>query len=164
MARPVETPLPWPSCSSRRTRALSLAHVHELTPVRGASGAYGVAEHDASMRLLEQEREATGVEAELITVTASSAGRGLHYLAETNDADLLARRLERAQLRRTSPGGRHHPRRDDRRALRRRGRAAGVFAARPAAIATIGVGYDGSPRARRRWRSRASSPPITARN
>lgn len=70
--------------------SLALANVYELTPVRGASGAYGVAEHEESMRLLEQEREAAGVDAELVGVTASSVGRGLNYLAETRDADLLA--------------------------------------------------------------------------
>jgi nucleotide-binding universal stress UspA family protein len=68
---------------------LSLAHVHELTPVRGASGAYGPDEDEESRRVLEAEREATGVEADLLTVTASSVGRGLHYLAETQHADLL---------------------------------------------------------------------------
>jgi len=69
---------------------LALAHVHELTPVRGASGAYGVAENAESRRLLETERDATGVDAELLMVTASSAGRGLHYLAREHGADLLA--------------------------------------------------------------------------
>jgi nucleotide-binding universal stress UspA family protein len=68
---------------------LALAHVHELTPVRGASGAYGVIENDESRKLLEREREASGVEAELLTVTASSVGRGLHYLAHEHSADLL---------------------------------------------------------------------------
>lgn len=68
---------------------LVLAHVHELTPVRGASGAYGVEENEESMRLLEAERDAAAVAAELVTVTASSVGRGLHYLAEERDADLL---------------------------------------------------------------------------
>jgi nucleotide-binding universal stress UspA family protein len=68
---------------------LSLVHVHELTPVRGASGAYGPDEDEESRELLEGEREATGVEADLLTVTASSVGRGLHYLAEREQADLL---------------------------------------------------------------------------
>ena len=68
---------------------LALAHVHELTPVRGASNAYGPAEEAESLRLLEAERAATGVDAELLTVTASSVGRGLHYLAEAQQADLL---------------------------------------------------------------------------
>lgn len=70
--------------------SLALANVHELTPVRGASGAYGVIENEESRRLLEGERDATGVQAELLTVTASSVGRGLHYLAAEHSADLLA--------------------------------------------------------------------------
>jgi len=68
---------------------LGLAHVYALTPYRGASGAYGPAQHAESMALLEQARDATGVDAELIDITASSVGRGLHYLAETREADLL---------------------------------------------------------------------------
>jgi nucleotide-binding universal stress UspA family protein len=69
--------------------ALSLAHVHVLTPVRGASNAYGVAQSAEAQALLEAERTAAGIDAELLPITASSVGRGLHYLAETNDADLL---------------------------------------------------------------------------
>jgi nucleotide-binding universal stress UspA family protein len=68
---------------------LSLAHVYELTPYRGASGAYGPGEHAASVALLERVRESAGVDAELIDITASSVGRGLHYLSETREADLL---------------------------------------------------------------------------
>src|SRR5579863_4810951 len=69
---------------------LSLAYVHELTPVRGASGAYGPAETEQSRQLLAGERDAIGIEADLLTVTASSVGRGLHYLAQEHSADLLA--------------------------------------------------------------------------
>jgi nucleotide-binding universal stress UspA family protein len=68
---------------------LSLAHVHVLTPVRGASNGYGVAESAEATALLESERTATGVEADLLPITASSVGRGLHYLADANDAHLL---------------------------------------------------------------------------
>lgn len=123
---------------------LVLAHVHELTPVRGASGAYGVAEHDASMRLLEQEREATAVEAESITVTASSVGRGLHYLAETNDADLLAVGSSARSF-----AGRVLVGDITRAALIGASCAVAVaplgYSHEAAAIAKIGVGYDGSP-------------------
>jgi len=69
---------------------LVLAHIHELTPVRGASGVYGPAETEESMALLEAEREATGVDAELVPFTASSVGRGLHYVAQARGADLLS--------------------------------------------------------------------------
>jgi nucleotide-binding universal stress UspA family protein len=68
---------------------LGLAHVYALTPYRGASGDYGPAQHAESMALLEEARDATGVDAELIDITASSVGRGLHYLSETREADLL---------------------------------------------------------------------------
>jgi nucleotide-binding universal stress UspA family protein len=68
---------------------LALAHVYELTPYRGASGAYGPAQHAESTALLEQAREAAGLDAELVDITASSVGRGLHYLSETREADLL---------------------------------------------------------------------------
>ena len=69
---------------------ISLAHVYELTPVRGASGAYGPQETAESLALLEAEREAAAVDAELLMITASSVGRGLHYLAGEHGADLLA--------------------------------------------------------------------------
>src|SRR5579863_9160410 len=69
---------------------ISLAHVHELSPVRGASGAYGPQETAESRALLEAERETAAVDAELLTITASSVGRGLHYLAAEHSADLLA--------------------------------------------------------------------------
>jgi nucleotide-binding universal stress UspA family protein len=69
---------------------LVLTHVLELTPVRGASNVYGPAQTAESMALLEAERDATGVDAELVPVTASSVGRGLHYVAQTRAADLLS--------------------------------------------------------------------------
>jgi nucleotide-binding universal stress UspA family protein len=124
---------------------LVLVHVHELTPVRGASGAYGVAENAEALRLLEAERAATGVDAELTAVTASSVGRGLHYVAETQDADLLvvgssarsfAGRVLVGDISRAALAG-----------------APCAVAVAPleyahdhtSGIAKIGVGYDGSP-------------------
>jgi nucleotide-binding universal stress UspA family protein len=68
---------------------LALGHVYELTAIRAVSGGFDDAAREASTRLLEQERDATGVEAELISVAASSAGRGLHELVESENADLL---------------------------------------------------------------------------
>jgi nucleotide-binding universal stress UspA family protein len=121
-----------------------LAHVYELTPQRGASGAYGVAENEDSRRLLEQEREATGVAAELTSLTASSVGRGLHYLAETTDADLLtvgssarsfAGRVLVGDVTRASLIG----------APCAVAVAPLEYAEEDGAIAQIGVGYDGSP-------------------
>ena len=121
-----------------------LAHVYELTPQRGASGAYGVAENEGSRRLLEQEREATGVAAELTSLTASSVGRGLHYLAETTAADLLtvgssarsfAGRVLVGDITRASLIG----------APCAVAVAPLEYAEEDGAIAQIGVGYDGSP-------------------
>jgi nucleotide-binding universal stress UspA family protein len=121
-----------------------LAHVYELTPQRGASGAYGVAENEDSRRLLEQEREATGVAAELTSLTASSVGRGLHYLAETTDADLLtvgssarsfAGRVLVGDVTRASLIG----------APCAVAVAPLEYAEEDGAIGQIGVGYDGSP-------------------
>lgn len=73
--------------------SITLAHVHSgpQTPSRLSNrvlhGFYEGARED-SLRLLEAQREATGIDAELIT-TAGSVGQGLHTLAEERDADLL---------------------------------------------------------------------------
>jgi nucleotide-binding universal stress UspA family protein len=126
---------------------LALAHVYELTPVRGASGVYGAAENAESVRLLEQERHEAGVDAELLPLTASSVGRGLHYLAETHEADLLAVGSNlRSFVGRVLMG-------DDTRASLVGAPCAVViaplgYASRSRAIARIGVGYDGSPQAK----------------
>ena len=88
-ARPVETPLRSARALVASDARLSLAHVHVLTPVRGASNAYGAAQSAEAQTLLEAERGEAGIDAELLPITASSVGRGLHYLAEENDADLL---------------------------------------------------------------------------
>ena len=44
----------------------------------------------SSRRMLARERERANVDAELLCITASSPGRGLHVLAEELDADLIA--------------------------------------------------------------------------
>ncbi len=123
---------------------LVLAHVHELTPVRGASGAYGVEQNEESMALLEAERAASGVEAELLTVTASSVGRGLHYVAESHGADLL---VVGSSVR--SFAGRVLVGDITRAALIGAPCAVAVapleYAQDGGAIARIGVGYDGTP-------------------
>jgi nucleotide-binding universal stress UspA family protein len=124
--------------------SLSLANVHELTPVRGASGAYGVIENEESRKLLESERDATGVQAELLTVTASSVGRGLHYLAAEHAADLLAvGSNQRSLVGRVLLGD------VTRAALIGAPCAVAVaplgYAAQSRPIARIGVAYDGSP-------------------
>lgn len=123
---------------------LALAHVHELSPVRGASRAYGPGEEQQSLRVVEAEREATGVDAEPLTVTASSVGRGLHYLAETQGADLLVVGSSRRSF-----VGRVLIGDLNRAALIGAPCAVAVaplaYADDGGTIARIGVGYDGSP-------------------
>ena len=123
---------------------LALAYVHELTPQRGASGAYGPIENEESRKLLAGEREALGIDAELLTVTSSSVGRGLHYLAEEHAADLLAVGSNaRSFVGRVLLGD------ATRAALIGAPCAVAIaplgYASEARAIAKIGVGYDGSP-------------------
>jgi nucleotide-binding universal stress UspA family protein len=123
---------------------LALAHVHVLTPVRGASGIYGPGENEQSQRLLEGERDASGLDAELLTVTASSVGRGLHYLAEQRAADLLAVGSNpRSFVGRVLMGD------ATRAALTGAPCAVTIaplgYANEPHALKRIGVGYDASP-------------------
>ena len=122
---------------------IALAHVHELTPVRGASGAYGPAETGESMQLLDAERSAAGIDAQLLAITASSVGRGLHYLAQTQNADLLC-----VGSNPRSFAGRVLMGDVSRAALIGAPCAVAIapleFASEHRAIATIGVGYDAS--------------------
>ena len=126
-----------------RTRVV-LANIHVLTPVRGASGAYGPAETQESRQLLERERQALGVDAELLTLTAASVGRGLHHLVGERDADLLAVGSNpRSFVGRVLLG-------DATRASLIGAPCAVAIAPlgygrEKSQIATIGVGYDGSP-------------------
>jgi nucleotide-binding universal stress UspA family protein len=125
---------------------LALAHVYVLTPVRGGSGAYGVPENAEAVALLQRVRETAGVAADLLPLTASSVGRGLHYLAETNDADLLCVGSNpRSLVGRVLIGD------ATRASLIGAPCAVAVapleYSLADAAIARIGVGYDGSPEA-----------------
>jgi nucleotide-binding universal stress UspA family protein len=122
---------------------LALAHVHQLSPVHAASIPVGEAEREGSLLLLEQERDATALDADLLTVAASSVGRGLHYLAETHDADLLTvGSCDRGFAGRVVVGN------DTRASLSGSPCAVAIaphgYAQAPHSIATIGVGYDGS--------------------
>jgi nucleotide-binding universal stress UspA family protein len=122
---------------------LVLAHVLELTPVRGASGVYGPAETAESKALLEAEREAAGVDAELVPLTASSVGRGLHYVAQARAADLLSvGSTTRSLVGRVLVGD------ITRAALIGAPCAVAIaprgYASEARAITKIGVGYDGS--------------------
>jgi nucleotide-binding universal stress UspA family protein len=68
---------------------LTLAHVQARDLMTTEAYRLAFAGASSSKQLLEQEREATGVEAELASVAATSIGRGLHELAEARAADLL---------------------------------------------------------------------------
>jgi nucleotide-binding universal stress UspA family protein len=74
-----------------RNARLTLAHVYGGVPTHGrptqvapADAARTDAEH-----LLESERQAAAVTAELVSVCAASVGRGLHMLAEQHEAELI---------------------------------------------------------------------------
>jgi nucleotide-binding universal stress UspA family protein len=70
---------------------LTLAHVYSgVAHVwRGSSAAREAVERERSLELLAKAREEAGVDAQVRAVGSSSAGRGLHVLAEADDADLL---------------------------------------------------------------------------
>ena len=71
------------SLVSRRGR-LTLAHVDPM-----GSGAAPQGSRAESLRMLSRERMHADVDAELLSVSATSAGGGLHVLAEELDSDLL---------------------------------------------------------------------------
>ncbi|HEY4811057.1 MAG TPA: universal stress protein [Solirubrobacteraceae bacterium] len=114
---------------------LTLAYVHR-----------GEAREDLeeSHKLLEAEREAAGVQAELVIVVSSSPGRGLHQQAEALDADLLVvGSCSHGALGRAMLG-------DDTRAALNGAPCPVAIASRglvdrPAPIAKVGVGYNRSP-------------------
>jgi len=125
---------------------LTLVHVHsgELHPVHAVTPGLLAEEHEASMKMLERERSAADVEAELLSVVALSPGRGLHQLAEEQDADLIAvGSCSHGVFGRAMLG-------DDTRTALNGAPCAIAVAARgysehPAPIAKVGVGYDASP-------------------
>jgi nucleotide-binding universal stress UspA family protein len=125
---------------------LTLVHVHSgvLRPVHAATPGLVEAEREASHKLLEQERTAAEVEAELVSVMSMSPGRGLHQQAEEQQADLLV-------VGSCSHGliGRAMLRDDTRAALNGAPCAVAIaslgYAEHPSPIAKIGVGYNASP-------------------
>jgi len=125
---------------------LTLAHVHsgELHPVHAVSPGLLAGEHDASMKMLERERSAADVRAELVSVIAMSPGRGLHQQAEHQHADLIVvGSSSRGVFGRAMLGD------DTRTALNGAPCAVAVaargYAEHPAPIANVGVGYNESP-------------------
>ncbi len=101
-------------------------------------------EREDSRKLLEDERTAVALEAELVSVVSTSPGRGLHERAERQGADLLVvGSCRHGAFGRTMLG-------DDARAALDGAPCAIAIASRgyaehPAPLAKIGLGYDGSP-------------------
>jgi nucleotide-binding universal stress UspA family protein len=129
---------------------LTLAHVHggaSRSPQPQDPTAATSAEQD-SLALLERERRETDVQAELAAFAASSPGHGLHVLAEQREADLIVvGSCSRTGVGRAMLG-------DDTRASLNGAPCAVAVAVRgyfdhPIPLATIGVGYDGSPESER---------------
>lgn len=129
-----------------RDSKLTLANVHPgaARPVHATTPAMLTEEQTASHELLEQERAQANVEAELVSFASGSPGRGLHDLAEETAADLIVvGSCSRGPVGRVLLGD------DTRGALNGAPCAVAVatrgYAEHPHPIATVGVGYDGSP-------------------
>lgn len=125
---------------------LTLAHVHSgpLLPLHAISPALVRAERQESLVLLERERLAGDVSAEIVSVEALTPGEGLHRQAEDHGADLLVvGSCSHGSLGRVMLG-------DDTRAALN-GAPCAVAIARHgytehhAEIANVGVAYNGSP-------------------
>lgn len=125
---------------------LTLANIHAAAahPTRASAPGRPTEERESSHALLERERAEAEVQAELVSYAADSPGRGLHSLAEEQDADLLVvGSCSRGPVGRVLLGD------DTRGALNGSPCAVAVatrgYAEHPVPIASIGVGYDGSP-------------------
>jgi nucleotide-binding universal stress UspA family protein len=70
---------------------LTLAHVYsgKLRPFHAIAPGLVREEREDSHKLLERERTAADVKAELVSIVSMSPGRGLHEQAEEQNADLL---------------------------------------------------------------------------
>ncbi len=126
---------------------LTLAHVRpgELHPIHAVTPGLLAEEHEASTKLLEDERAAADLSAELLSVVAAAPGAGLHRQAEEQQADLLVvGSCSRGAFGRAMIG-------DDTRAALNGAPCAVAIASRGYAaragdpIAKIGVAYNGSP-------------------
>jgi nucleotide-binding universal stress UspA family protein len=117
-------------------RKLTLAHIR-------TGPEFEAADPETSEKLLERERAACDVSAELISIHSESPGRGLHQHAEAHDVDLLVvGSCSHGAFGRAMLGD------DTRGALNGAPCAVAIapvgYAQRPGAIAKIGVGYNGS--------------------
>jgi nucleotide-binding universal stress UspA family protein len=125
---------------------LTLAHVHPgaLHPIYAVTPGVLREEQQGSQKLLEQERSATGVEAQLRSVIAVTPGAGLHERAEEQHADLIVvGSCSRGAFGRVMLGD------DTRAALNGASCAVAVaargYAAQKQPLADVGVGYNNSP-------------------
>jgi nucleotide-binding universal stress UspA family protein len=125
---------------------LTLAHVHsgELHPLHAVTPGLVREERAAAARLLEDERDAAHVSAELAGVVAMSAGHGLHIQAEQQGADLIVvGSCSRGAWGRAMLGD------DTRAALNGAPCAVAIaargYAERSAPVTKLGVAYNGSP-------------------
>jgi nucleotide-binding universal stress UspA family protein len=128
-----------------RGARITLVHVYGDVWTLGRGGALLLAiERADSEQMLERERDAASVEAELLSSPASAVGRALHELAEHHKADLLViGSCRRGLVGRTVMG-------DETRASLNGAPCAVAIAPRgydqlAPQLTTIGVGYDSSP-------------------
>jgi nucleotide-binding universal stress UspA family protein len=125
---------------------LTLVHVHsgELRPSHAITPGLISEECENAHELLEQERAAADIDAELVSVVSMSPGRGLHEQAEEQHADLIVvGSCSHGALGRAMLGD------DTRAALNGASCAVAVaplgYAEHPTAIAKVGVAYNSSP-------------------
>jgi nucleotide-binding universal stress UspA family protein len=128
---------------------ITLAHMHtgRVHPLHAITPGQVAEERQASTKLLEDERSAAEVEAELLSIEAATPGAGLHREAEERGVDLLVvGSCSRGLLGRAMLG-------DDTRGALNGAPCAVAVAARgyaeaPLPLAKIGVAYNGSPESR----------------
>src|SRR5665213_2855223 len=125
---------------------LTLAHVHtgRLNPSHAITPGLVREEREASEKLLERERGACDVNADLLSIVSMSPGRGLHEQAEEQNADLIVvGSCSHGAFGRAMLG-------DDTRAALNGAPCAVTIASRgyaehPTSIAKVGVAYNASP-------------------
>ena len=125
---------------------LTLGHVRagNLNPLHAVSPGVVDEEREASIKLLEFERQETEVTADLVSIVASSPGAGIHAQAEEQDADLIVvGSCRHSALGRVMLGD------DTRAALNGAPCAVAIsergYSEHPAPLAKVGVAYNGSP-------------------
>jgi nucleotide-binding universal stress UspA family protein len=129
-----------------RDGKLTLAHVRsgELHPAHAITPGMLAEEREASERMLEEQRAAAELAANLVSIVAPSPGRGLHEHAEEQNADLLVvGSCSHGLLGRAMLGD------DTRAALNGAPCAVAIasagYAENPVPIANVGVAYNDSP-------------------